>query len=133
MSWSDDYIGIPEKAHGRDRRGLDCWGLVWLVHANELGIDLPCHSDDYRSTNALGELDALLSSDVRRHDWIEVPGPGWFTVPLFRTGRYASHVGVTVDAQHFLHVTGGSVRLTLYSDPVWRCRLLGHYRHVEAP
>ena len=36
----DDYVGLPWRIGGRDRRGLDCFGLVRLVLAEQAGIIL---------------------------------------------------------------------------------------------
>ena len=29
--WAGHYIGLPFRDHGRDRSGLDCWGLIATV------------------------------------------------------------------------------------------------------
>ena len=30
-AWTADYVGLPFKEGGRDRQGLDCYGLLRLV------------------------------------------------------------------------------------------------------
>ena len=37
----ETYLGIPWKVAGRDRDGLDCWGLVYLFYKERFGIALP--------------------------------------------------------------------------------------------
>jgi hypothetical protein len=34
------YQRIPFKDGGRDHRGADCWGLIWLIYKEVLGIEL---------------------------------------------------------------------------------------------
>src|SRR5262245_61091906 len=44
-SWVADYIGIPYRPGGRDRSGLDCWGLGCLVMREQAGIEIPALDD----------------------------------------------------------------------------------------
>ncbi len=39
--WAAHYIGIPFADHGRNREGLDGWGIVRLICAEQFGIALP--------------------------------------------------------------------------------------------
>lgn len=39
--WSTRYIGIPYRAGGRERDGLDCWGLIRLIYREERNTLLP--------------------------------------------------------------------------------------------
>ena len=39
--WVDGYIGIPFVLGGRERTGLDCWGLVRLVLREQFQVEVP--------------------------------------------------------------------------------------------
>ena len=41
MHWADQYVGLPFQVDGRDRQGIDCWGLVRLVWAERAGFEMP--------------------------------------------------------------------------------------------
>ena len=49
-AWVEKYVGIPFVSGGRDKTGLDCYGLVRLVLRDEYGYNLPVFNGDY--TNA---------------------------------------------------------------------------------
>lgn len=50
-NWLDQYIGLPWKLGGRDRMGLDCWGLVRLVLEEQRRLLLPAWDDDPDAVN----------------------------------------------------------------------------------
>jgi cell wall-associated NlpC family hydrolase len=104
-AWAEGYIGLPFQEHGRTRDGLDCWGLAILVYREQLGIHLPSYETDYSDTLATQEISAIVVREKRR-DWRPVP-PGSERVGdivLFRLHGAASHVGIVIGGNRFLHV-----------------------------
>ncbi|SDY55577.1 C40 family peptidase [Citreimonas salinaria] len=129
IDWSA-YVGLPHRDHGRDRNGVDCWGLLRLVYAEQLGIDLPSYADRYADTAERAALDALLSDPDCRAPWAPVAAARPFDALLFRAGRYAQHVAVAVDARHMLHVHARTASVIVpVADQPWGNRLLGTFRH----
>lgn len=137
-AWWKKYIGLPFRDHGRDpakHGGLDCWGLVRWVYAQELGVVLPSYIDevDERATLAM-QIKRLapvfLAGTV---SWQMVPKDQHkaFDVVLLRRGNYACHVGVVTRPGTMLHVERGiNAMLEEYSWGNCSTRVVGVYRHA---
>ena len=132
--WAAQYVGLPYRAAGRDRTGVDCWGLVRLVMAERYGRTLPSFAGQYdldagrASWPVIGEtIDAGLA------DWIPVPrdaaaiGDG----VVCAVARHPLHVGLIVGLQplSMLHVEAGLDTCVERLDSlVWSRRIVGIYR-----
>jgi cell wall-associated NlpC family hydrolase len=126
------FVGLPVVPMGRDRDGLDCWGLVRLVYAEALGIALPAYAGIHPDTAERAEIDRLMSSPVALKPWREVvlpPQP--FDVLVFRIGPWRRHVAVCVDARRMLHAHVGETAVVLRSDARWQTRCTGAFRHED--
>lgn len=138
MTWVSRYVGLPWAAGGRDRAGVDCWGLVRLVIQEQRGIVLPSFVAAYAPGD--GETIAGLI-EQNRSLGMEVP-PGEeraFDLVHCRMPCAASggtrllpwHVGVVVESGRMLHVTAalGAAAVERYRDaPRLHHRILGFYR-----
>lgn len=132
MTWSNRYIGIPQRDHGRGRDGCDCWGLVTVIFREELGITLPEYLG-YGSIEERGEIAALIEGAKVSPLWVPVTGPAIaFDVAVFRRGRFSTHLGVVVRHGLMIHVLGeDGAKLDDYRRGPWAHRFTGHWRHVE--
>lgn len=123
-----DYLGIPYADNGRDRSGIDCWGLVRLWLKEQQGIDLPSFANEYAGSQdpALEELVAR-----EREGWVRVLAPMPGDVVLFRILGRQWHVGVVVAPGKFLHAREGQDSVVEGLDsPKWRHRVSGYYRYA---
>lgn len=108
------YIGIPYKQLGRDRKGIDCFGLVVLIYKEKLGIELPDPDVDYTSGKvACNYLSAFkgpnkyIIGDVYKL-WELVTDFKKYDVMLFNTCPdipSPTHVGVYIEDGKFIHCT----------------------------
>ena len=58
------HLGVPYKLGGKSRAGLDCSGLVWLVHQN-VGCEYSYRSTShFRALNEFEEVGAPEDGDV---------------------------------------------------------------------
>lgn len=124
----EKYIGIPYAVKGRTEKGVDCWGLVRLVYANEFGIDLPSLAEDYNDDDVVkAELIAL-----HKEGWERVEEPSDGDVILFKMLGYEAHVGVYVGDNTFLHCRENqdTVRESI-NNPIWKRRIVGAFRYKE--
>lgn len=107
--WSTRFIGLPYLAGGRDRDGVDCWGLLRLVYREELGIhlpELPGLVEDHEQLISRENL-ALCTEGWARQD----QPTEWAAVGMSRKERI-HHVGVWTEAD------GGRIIHCWHGKPV---------------
>ncbi|KAB2937398.1 NlpC/P60 family protein [Hyphomicrobium sp.] len=132
MHWSADFVGLPWKEKGRDRTGIDCWGLCTLVYGERLGIVLPHYTEAYVSAQERAEIDALFGANACRQPWGQVPAgeEREFHIALMRCAGLLAHVGLVIGGGRMLHVErGGASQIESYASGRWRHRLVGFYAH----
>lgn len=131
-AWARNYIGIPFEPRGRDRQGLDCWGLVRLIYAEQFGVFLPSLAERYSGVHTSDAREiASVVNDVRGDTrlWEPVARARVGDVLHMRVGRL-QHVGVATSPGSFLHAVNGADSCLERLDQDWRNRLLGVYRYV---
>ncbi|QND45299.1 C40 family peptidase (plasmid) [Rhizobium lusitanum] len=132
--WTNDYIGLPYVEFGRDRAGVDCWGLAKLVYGEALGIELPSYIEQYTSPEERRELDALISAVAVGETWTRTVQAASFDIVVFRRGHMEAHVGIVVSPGLMLHTSADDhSRLEHYNSGRWAHRLTGIYRHFSMP
>ncbi|KFC73190.1 putative Tail assembly protein [Bosea sp. LC85] len=125
----DAYVGLPFAERGRSRAGLDCWGLVCLVYAEQLGLDLPRLDEAYVSTADRETLQQLVCEG--RSAWIEVPADKAeiFDVVLM-SNLGVPHIGLVAGPRLVLHVEDGAdATIEPLSGARLARRLRGFFRH----
>lgn len=132
--WTDDFLGLPWREKGRDRNGVDCWGLCRLAFAEARGILLPSYHETYSTTveSALIEqtIGAEMPNLVQRVP--EAQAEAWDFV-LLREGARATHVGLVAAPGLMLHIERDSTaRVQRWADNEFRLRLVGFYRLAGA-
>lgn len=127
MNWWGKYVGIPFLDRGRDMAGLDCWGLVRLIYAQERGIELP----DYGEISVKDLLRVSRSIDRGQEAWEPTDKPRAFDVAVMRYyGRgLVGHVGVMVDARTMIHTEDKiAVAVVPVNHFSVRCRIASYRR-----
>lgn len=105
-AWVNDYVGIPYAVGGRDRNGLDCWGLLCVVFREQRGVELPdwhAERDAMRSTVraiSRGVADSMHDDLARR---LDAPEP--WAIVISERGIAAYHAGLCVGRHHVLHAS----------------------------
>ncbi len=115
MEWTARYVGLPYRKHGRDRSGVDCWGLVRLPLLDIKGIDLPLWDTvDVADSVELGEA---VNTGRNDGSWLSVPEAEAreFDFVIMRVevkidGRTRwrpVHIGIVAPRRHVLHIQRG--------------------------
>lgn len=103
MNWSE-YVGIPFVDGGRDASGLDCWGLVRLIYAQEVGAILPSYGEI--SAANLTAVARQITGGADTDEWFEpdVPEPLDVAVMRLNGSRWAGHVGIVTAPGRIIHI-----------------------------
>jgi cell wall-associated NlpC family hydrolase len=125
--WVAAYIGLPFQEKGRDRTGLDCYGLVRLIYTELYGIELPSYSDEYKDTRDTQGMVRLVQKIAHRWERIDEPQEGDVIVLKCIFGP---HAGVVVAPGIMVHAERGvQSNWDRYTDPMWSKRIVGFYHH----
>ncbi len=127
--WAGHYIGLPFRDHGRDRSGVDCWGLVRLVLAEQFGIALPSLSHEYRHScdRAIGPL---IEAEAMNFAAIAPGQEGQGDIIVLRINGQPMHIGLVLGDGQMLHAEEGiETTIARYRSPRWLERIYGFYRY----
>ena len=90
-----DLIGIPYLPHGRDERGIDCFGLIWLI---AFRMDKPIPDVPYQGFDP---AHMKLADQMKIHK-IEKCETGC-VIEMLKDERL--HLGFAVDNERMIHST----------------------------
>ena len=128
--WAGHYIGLPFQDHGRDMSGLDCWGLVRLVLAEQFGIALPSYVNEYQRSTQVEKIGDLVERESLK--WKLVPNGQEICgdVAVLRVRGRPMHVGLVLGDRQMLHIEHGiNSVIERYAGSRWSERLAGFYRY----
>lgn len=122
-----DLIGVPFKNGGRDKSGMDCWGLTLEVFSR-YDINLP----DYKiSCDSQIEINNKVNTE--RNKWERCTGD--LPVPaliVFNDQGVCNHVGVYIGENKFIHARiGTGVAIESMDSMFWKRRIEGGYRWLR--
>lgn len=133
--WAGRYIGLNFKDHGRDRAGLDCWGLVRLALSEQFGLALPSFIHEYKHTSEKTRIGPLITRELK--SWQPVPAGQERAgdMIVLRLHGQPMHVGLVLGDKQMLHIESGiNSAIERYNGPRWAERLFGFYRYKhESP
>ena len=130
MSWANKYVGLIFKPDGRDRSGVDCYGLICLVYKELHDINLNPFTGIFIKQDPETLLKIAEVMDKDRDNWLQGDKPQEFDMIQLRTGRHAFHVGIMINDKQFLHIEHGIDSVIENIDnPLWANRIDWIYRH----
>jgi cell wall-associated NlpC family hydrolase len=99
------FIGIPYVNRGSTFQGCDCWGLVWLYHAEVLHKLIPRY-DGYENAES-PDMGGYISERWNQWETVEPANMEPGDVVALRLGRLPVHCGVYVGGGRMLHILEG--------------------------
>ena len=90
MDIGKEFAGVPFRIGGRDKKGLDCYGLVRLVLQGEKEIEMPLYEGIHEYQEA---EERLLETSLT----VEIEEPENMALAVIRKPGKRTHVGIIKD------------------------------------
>lgn len=122
------YIGLPYQDKGRTFAGVDCYGICFLFLSEELQLQIPSYTDDYRDAKHKVSVSDAFGQYSKK--WQRVSS-GWTLgdVVVFNLGGKPLHCGLLINKNDFLHCLEGTQScLERLNSVTWSSRIEGVYR-----
>jgi cell wall-associated NlpC family hydrolase len=132
--WSGDYVGLPWHLAGRDYAGVDCWGLLWLIYRDVLGISVASYVAETVDNPEREEIARMVNNEQSQQCWAPVANGDerQFDMIVIRRAGIESHIGVVVAPGRMLHVVEGhDVCVERFDAGRWAAKVAGIYRHRD--
>lgn len=123
------YLRIRYKHLGRGWEEGDCWNLVRMFYANELGIGLSDFTDYGENWANEGYRFLEEMPSTMGFSQVEEIHPG--DALIFRYRGLVYHCGVALEAPWFLHTHKGGTSINDYQSGVWALRFHAAWRHQQ--
>lgn len=126
----DDFVGLNYVDWGRSPDGVDCYGLLYLVYKNMLGIEIPPLDGKHIDPADRKAIAALVNDELDPWEEIEQGLEKPFDAVLVRIGRDVMHVGMVASPGKMLHIENGSLsQIEPYRTGKFKHRVAGFYRY----
>lgn len=120
-SFIDDWIGTRYRFGGTTKKGTDCSGFVYRLYQEVYKMDVGRQS----SADLMSKTKRINKSNLREGDMV------FFNINNRRGGR-ASHVGVYLKDNKFIHATTRrGVIISDLNEPYYKRTYLGAGRVIE--
>jgi cell wall-associated NlpC family hydrolase len=131
--WCERYVGLPYRMGARGPDAFDCWGLNWLVLAEQFGITAPeaygVEWDKRDRDSRVAAAGAIMREADLHFDEVEPGKEHPSDIIVLRIGGHPLHCGVVVTPGWMLHAAeDADTALERYNGTVWRNRVAGFWR-----
>lgn len=123
--WFEKYVGIPFLDLGRDASGIDCYGLVRLVYAERLGVEMPDYDYQRGADFSLFDMYRVFRKvELSEHSEYDIL---WLRSPSGDDGQLLNHLGICVGSEYVLQACD-KVGTVLHMFPRVKNVVAGAYR-----
>ena len=106
-SFLESISEVPYVLYGRDRSGLDCWGLITLAYKELKGIELPEYTEQY-SNKRLSRVSSIMTGEKQDDlKYKKIDKPSILCIVLIKYKSIPVHCGIYVGNNKIAHIDKG--------------------------